>query len=163
MPPASPPPPQDLRASDAEREATVERLRVAAMEGRIDAEELDERLTAAYAARWRSELDALTADVTPPPPPPPLAPRPPFLVAPARRTTNGLAIASLCAAVFLWFGPVHAIAAVILGHAALYRIRRSGGTQKGRGLAITGLALGWLQLFALVMWAAGALLPAWPH
>jgi hypothetical protein len=156
MPPAARRP-HDLRASDAEREATVERLRVAAMEGRIDAEELDERLTSAYAARWRSELDVLTADVTPRPP----APSRPLFVMPARRTTNGLAIASLLAAVFVWFGPAHAIAAIVLGHVALHRIRRSDGAQKGRGLAVTGLTLGYLQVLALVLWAVAGLVP-WP-
>jgi hypothetical protein len=41
----------ELRASDADREAVVERLRVAAIEGRLDAEELEARVSAAYAAR----------------------------------------------------------------------------------------------------------------
>ena len=35
---------RDLRASDADREATVERLRVAGMEGRLDSDELEERI-----------------------------------------------------------------------------------------------------------------------
>ncbi|MFA9271418.1 MAG: DUF1707 domain-containing protein [Baekduiaceae bacterium] len=39
-----------LRVSDAEREATAGRLRQAGEEGRIDLGELEERLTAAYAA-----------------------------------------------------------------------------------------------------------------
>jgi hypothetical protein len=52
-----------LRASDAEREAVADRLRGAAAEGRLDPEELDERLGRAYAARTHAELDALTADL----------------------------------------------------------------------------------------------------
>ena len=56
----------DLRASDADREAAVERLRAAALEGRLDADELEERLAQAYAARWCSELSRLTTDVTAP-------------------------------------------------------------------------------------------------
>src|SRR6185503_4905719 len=51
------------RASDAEREAVVARLRDAAGEGRLTVEELDERIDAAYAARTRDELDPLTADL----------------------------------------------------------------------------------------------------
>ena len=77
MPPDGPTP--ELRASDADREATAERLRTAALEGRLDATELDESMSAAYAARWCSELAQLTADVTPPPaaaPAPPEARRP---------------------------------------------------------------------------------------
>ncbi len=52
------PPKHALRASDADREATVERLRVAATEGRIDPDELDDRLTAAYGSRWCHELES---------------------------------------------------------------------------------------------------------
>ena len=55
----------DLRVSDAEREETADRLRAAAGEGRLDAEELDERLTRAFAALTRSDLSALTADLPP--------------------------------------------------------------------------------------------------
>jgi hypothetical protein len=51
------------RASDAEREATVVRLREAAAEGRLSVEELDERIDAAYAASTRAELEPLTADL----------------------------------------------------------------------------------------------------
>ncbi|GIH24998.1 hypothetical protein Aph01nite_33080 [Acrocarpospora phusangensis] len=53
----------DLRASDADREAVSERLRVAAGEGRITLDELDERLEAVYAARTYAELDALILDL----------------------------------------------------------------------------------------------------
>jgi hypothetical protein len=55
--------PPELRASDAERERTAELLRRAAGEGRLTIDEFDERLDAAYAARTRSELERLVADV----------------------------------------------------------------------------------------------------
>lgn len=45
-----------MRASDADREAVVEQLREAAAEGRIDLEELDERLGLALTARTHAEL-----------------------------------------------------------------------------------------------------------
>jgi hypothetical protein len=51
------------RASDAEREAVVTRLRDAASEGRLTVEELAERIDAAYAARTHAELEPLTADL----------------------------------------------------------------------------------------------------
>ena len=51
------------RASDAEREAVVARLRDAASEGRLTVEELAERIDAAYAATTRAELEPLTADL----------------------------------------------------------------------------------------------------
>lgn len=53
----------DLRTSDAEREATALTLRDHAGHGRLDFDELSERLELAYAARTRGELDALTADL----------------------------------------------------------------------------------------------------
>lgn len=53
----------DLRASDAEREATVERLRDAAAEGRLTFEELADRIEAAGTAVMRSDLVPLTADL----------------------------------------------------------------------------------------------------
>ncbi len=53
----------ELRVSDAEREATVGRLRVAGGEGRLTLEELGERVELADAARTRGDLDALTADL----------------------------------------------------------------------------------------------------
>ena len=56
-----------LRASDAERDEVAERLRKAAVEGRLLAEELDERLGAALRARTHGELDALVADLPQPP------------------------------------------------------------------------------------------------
>jgi hypothetical protein len=131
-------PSQDLRASDADREATAERLHAAALEGRLDPAELDERLSSAYAARWCSELTALTSDVTPPPPAPPA---PPVFVRPA--PVNGLAVASLVSGI-VWMAWLGSLLAIIFGHIALDQIKDSGGAQSGRGIAIAGLAVGYL-------------------
>jgi DUF1707 SHOCT-like domain/Cell wall-active antibiotics response LiaF, C-terminal len=53
----------EVRASDAEREAVVERLRVATVEGRLTLGELTERTEAAYTATTRGELVSITADL----------------------------------------------------------------------------------------------------
>jgi hypothetical protein len=53
------------RIGHAERDRTVERLREAAGLGRIDLDELDERVGAALTARTQPELDALLADLGP--------------------------------------------------------------------------------------------------
>jgi hypothetical protein len=53
----------ELRASHADRDQVVELLRVAAGDGRLSAEELDERLERALTARTYAELAALTADL----------------------------------------------------------------------------------------------------
>jgi Flp pilus assembly protein TadB len=52
-----------LRASDADREQIAERLRHAAAEGRLLANELEERLGKAFKARTYGELDAVVADL----------------------------------------------------------------------------------------------------
>jgi hypothetical protein len=52
-----------LRASDAERERVVEILRQHTAEGRITADEFEERMTAAYAARTMGALAELTTDL----------------------------------------------------------------------------------------------------
>jgi Domain of unknown function (DUF1707)/Cell wall-active antibiotics response 4TMS YvqF len=52
-----------VRASDAERERTLERLRDAAGEGRLSLEELSERIDAATGAVTREQLATLTTDL----------------------------------------------------------------------------------------------------
>jgi hypothetical protein len=66
--------PAGLRASHMDRDRAVELLRVAAGDGRLTAEELDERLEAALTARTCGELAALTTDL---PAVPDSAPGPP--------------------------------------------------------------------------------------
>jgi hypothetical protein len=56
-------PPPAVRASDADREATVARLQTAVGEGRIDLDEFGQRADAAFAAVSRAELDLLVADL----------------------------------------------------------------------------------------------------
>ncbi|HEV3452534.1 MAG TPA: DUF4190 domain-containing protein [Acidimicrobiia bacterium] len=51
-----------------------------------------------------------------------------------------LGIAVLCT------GIIGGILAVIFGNLALARIDESNGGQKGRGLAITGIVLGWIAI-----------------
>jgi hypothetical protein len=53
----------DVRASDAERDATVNRLRDAAADGRLTFEELTDRIEAAANAVMRSDLVPLTCDL----------------------------------------------------------------------------------------------------
>jgi Domain of unknown function (DUF1707) len=54
---------EELRASHTDRDQVVELLRVAAGDGRLSAEELDDRLESALTARTYAELAALTADL----------------------------------------------------------------------------------------------------
>jgi hypothetical protein len=52
-----------LRASDADRDAVAERLRLAAVEGRIDPDELEQRLHTALRAKTYGDLDRLLRDL----------------------------------------------------------------------------------------------------
>jgi hypothetical protein len=64
---ASPAPPAvsegETRASDADRDAAASLLNEAFAEGRLTADEHDQRLSAAYAARTWQQLHQLTADL----------------------------------------------------------------------------------------------------
>jgi len=81
-----------LRASDADREHIAERLRRAAGEGRILAEELEERLEAVFSARTYGELDAVVVDLPG--------------TTPARRRDRSVSI--------LRYGPLPLVALVVL-------------------------------------------------
>ncbi|MBF6182764.1 DUF1707 domain-containing protein [Nocardia otitidiscaviarum] len=54
---------ENLRASDADREKIVNRLRLAMDEGRLSLHEFDERLQQVYAAKTHGDLVPLTSDL----------------------------------------------------------------------------------------------------
>jgi hypothetical protein len=95
-----------LRASDADREAVAERLRAAAVEGRLEPDELEQRLHTAFRARTYGELSRLLGDL----PAAPVKWERPRGVAPAARTAFVLAARLTVAIVVL---------AVLVGAAAL--------------------------------------------
>ena len=106
----------DLRASDADREAVVRTLHDAVVRGLLTVDECDERVAAAYAARFVRELPPLTADL-----PPLTAPAP---VAPGWRALATLAWLQLRAALaaFSWRGSARSVRArpgIALAAAAL--------------------------------------------
>lgn len=80
VPPGEPDDPA-LRASDADREAVVERLREAHAEGRLMVDEFTQRVDEAYAARTHGDLAPLTRDL----PSPSRGPRTGDEATPARR------------------------------------------------------------------------------
>jgi hypothetical protein len=61
--PLDPRDPALLRVSDADRHKVAEILRQAAGEGRLDLDELDERLESAYSAKTYADLVPITADL----------------------------------------------------------------------------------------------------
>jgi Domain of unknown function (DUF4190) len=101
--------------------------------------------------------DRVDAPPPPPPPPPPpqvrvaagpYRPGPPYV--PPQPTVAGLAIASLVLAI-LWIWWIGSLLAVIFGHVALNQIKRSHGWKTGRGMAMSGVVLGWVGLAVLVI------------
>lgn len=86
------------------------------------------------------------------PPPPSYVPVQPAYVQPViiGQQTNGKATAALVLGLCVFLvGFFTGIPAVILGHMALNEINASGGMQGGRGMAITGLVLGYLSIAGL--------------
>jgi hypothetical protein len=88
-----------LRVGDREREETAEALREHAAAGRLDPDELEQRLEAAYAARTQADLTRLTYDLPAREALP--APRPRSLPADARRLILG-ALAADVFAIAIW-------------------------------------------------------------
>lgn len=100
---------------------------------------------------------------TPPPPRPPM----PTAAAPAANPgpqSSGMALASLICgiAAFILLPILAAVPAIILGHIALSRIRRDPFGFGGRGQAVAGLVLGYvnLALIPFIAILAGLTLPA---
>ena len=92
-----------------------------------------------------------------PPPPPPSygAPMPAPGYAPVgvpSQGSSGLAIASLVLGIVGLCTGIAGIAAVICGHMALNQIKQSNNMIQGRGLAIAGLVLGYLEIAGMVAW-----------
>jgi hypothetical protein len=138
-----------LRASHADRERAVDVLRAGYGEGRLEHDEFEQRVERAYAARTVEELALLVADLPQGPVPvtrpvPPATPVP-ATFRPAPEATNGKAVGSMvCGLLTPFTAGLTGIPAVILGHTARTEMRRTG--ERGDGLAMTGLVLGWLSV-----------------
>lgn len=60
--------------------------------------------------------------------------------------TNGLAVASLVCSFFFWLYGLGAVLAIVFGFIARSQIKRSGGTQRGKGMALAGIIIGFASL-----------------
>jgi hypothetical protein len=108
------PQPHDLLASDAERDRVADALRTHAAAGRLDPDELEERLALAFAARTRADLAPLIADLPAAAPPPPRRRRELPRVAPVIPVAILLvAIWALTGADYFW--PMWPIGAMLIG------------------------------------------------
>jgi hypothetical protein len=148
VPPPSLAEPASVLAANADRERAIDVLKAGFAEGRLSYAEYGDLMTRVYAARTLGELAELVADL-------PAGP----LGAPAQYpaagnqsqqpVTDSMAIAALACGIggFFTMG-LTAIPAVVLGHAARRRVRQTG--QRGDGLALAGLILGWAGIGLIV-------------
>ena len=151
--------PPGMLAADADRERAIDVLKAGFAEGRLTRAEHGDRTARVYAARTHGELGALIADL----PAGPLGgpARYPSIGHPPRQmaqpATNSMAVAALACGIgeFLTLG-LTAIPAIVLGHAARRQVRKTG--QRGDGMALAGLTLGWIGLLTAIV--AGLIIAA---
>ncbi|WP_203920633.1 DUF1707 and DUF4190 domain-containing protein [Rugosimonospora africana] len=130
-------------ASDAERQAVIERLHAATAEGRLTLEEFSERASRVYGSRTRAELATLIQDLPVDTFPP--AAGMPVAGPPAPSSTLPLlalifGVVSLPGDACTGLGGASGLAGIVLGIIGLRRIRR--GTASGRAMAIIGIICG---------------------
>jgi hypothetical protein len=97
-------------------------------------------------------ISAIPSAAWAPPSPAPNAPwSPPGAIGPAvRQRTNGFAVTALVLGLTSFCTLfITGILAVIFGNVALGRIARAQGHEKGRGMAIAGIVLGWVAIASL--------------
>lgn len=135
--------PPAMLAGTADRERVLDVLKAGFAEGRLTADEHDERMARVHAARTYAQLAELVADL---PAGPLISPMhyPAAVYRPAVPPPfNSLAVASLvCGLAEIPTLGVTALPAVILGNMARRQIRETG--ERGDGLAVAGLVLGWI-------------------
>ncbi len=136
-----------MRASSADRERAVDVLKAGFAEGRLSQDEYNDRMGRAYAARTYGELATLTADLPAGASPMPAWPVPAYQPPPSG--TNSMAIASMVLGVAEFFtAGLTAIPAVVCGHIARRQMKLT--SQRGDGLATSGLVLGYM---AIIFWS----------
>lgn len=136
-----------MRAASADRERAVDVLKAGFAEGRLTQDEYNDRMGRAYAARTYGELAMLTADLPAGASPLPAWPVPAYQ--PATSGTNSMAIASMVLGVAEFFtAGLTAIPAVVCGHIARRQMKLT--SQRGDGLATSGLVLGYM---AIIFWS----------
>ena len=151
--------PPAMLAADTDRERAIDVLKAGFAEGRLTRAEHGDRTARVYAARTYGELGALIADL----PARPLGhpAHHPDTGYPPRQmeqpATNSMAVAALACGIgeFLTMG-LTAIPAIVLGHAARRQVPKTG--QRGDGMALAGLTLGWIGLLTAII--AGLIIAA---
>lgn len=147
-----------MLADAAARERAADVLKAGLAEGRLTRDEHDQRVVRAHAARTYGDLASVVSDL-PAGVPGGVIHYPPARV-PVQPVFNSLAVASLiCGLLEIPTMGLSALPAVILGIRARQQIRETG--ERGEGLAIAGLTLGWTAvglfftvIITLMIWLA---------
>jgi hypothetical protein len=152
-----------MLADTAARERAADVLKAGLAEGRLTRAEHDQRASRAHAARTYGDLASLVSDLPAGVPGgiihcPPAGD--PAAQGPVPALFNSLAVASLiCGLAEIPTLGLSALPAVILGTRARQQIRETG--ERGEGLAIAGLTLGWTAvglfftvIITLMIWLA---------
>jgi hypothetical protein len=153
---AWPPRPPGGLAANADRDRAIDVLKAGFAEGRLTKPEHDDRAARVYTARTYGELGSLIADL----PAGPLGgpAQYPGALYPLRRavqpTVNSTAVSALVCgiAVFFTMG-LTGVPAIVLGHSARRQVRATG--QRGDGMALTGVALGWAGIALMALFVVG--------
>lgn len=149
-----------MRVSNADRDRAADLIKAATAEGRLSWDEHGRRIEQAMHAQTYAELQQVTADLPTGIHPTQQGHAPQQLVPaspwqpnpPVPRKTNDMAVASLVCGGLSFMVGVTAIPAIITGHMALSRLKHS--NEDGRGLAITGLILGYTVTAGAVLLVA---------
>jgi len=93
---------------------------------------------------------------------PVMQPVPQQLIPQTMMRDSGAAIASLVMGIMTWtFLPVlGALVAIITGHIGIAEVKKGNGYVKGRGMAIAGLIMGYVQIGIIILIIVGTLVLA---
>jgi hypothetical protein len=135
-----------MLASTADRDRAISVLKSAFVEGRLTKDELDQRVGEVLTARLFPDVMALIYDL--PVGPFGRLPAHPSTAAPPR--ISPLAVAALvCAAAAPCTIGITGVPAIVLGHMARHRVRRTG--ERGSAEATRALVVGWIAVLIVVL------------
>jgi len=130
-----------MLASTADRDRAIDVLKASFLEGRLTKDELEQRVGQVLTARLFPEVMAVIYDL--PVGPFGRLPAHPANPTPARMSPLAVAAVACAVAVPCTLG-ISAVPAIVLGHVARRRVRRTG--ERGADMATRALVLGWLAL-----------------
>jgi DUF1707 SHOCT-like domain/Domain of unknown function (DUF4190) len=146
--------PPGMLAADADRERAIDVLKAGFAEGRLTKAEYEVRAARVYTARTYGELGPLIADLPAGPLSVPVQYAGPVYAPPPPMNSTAVGALTCGLAVFLTMG-LTGIPAIVLGHRARREVRATG--QRGDGMALAGMILGWVGVAFTAAFIVGLL------